>query len=201
MSETFKPSRRMVTLYYIYLSIVLAPILVAGIIVTWLVQIEAPELAFIPAIIFFLPSLVAAVFVAYWAPKYYDSIIYELTSDEIVVKRGVWWKMKHTVPYSRVMSVDIIQGPISRKLGHATVDVHTAGYTGQAGGTSGPGTRRAEASLIHVTNPEELREKILSRVRTRPLFGQPEETLTELRKIREILTRLAEKLEPANRKT
>jgi hypothetical protein len=47
------------------------------------------------------------------------------------------------------------------------LDIHTAGYTGQAGGTAGPGTRRAETSLIHVTNPEWVGEKIIGRVRTR----------------------------------
>ncbi len=73
------------------------------------------------------------------------------------------------------------------------MDVHTAGYTGQAGGTAGPGTRRVETSLIHVTNPEEVREKILGRVRMRLLFVQGadrtlEEILRDLRQIREILS-------------
>jgi membrane protein YdbS with pleckstrin-like domain len=193
LSEVLKPSKKMITLYFIYLLIVLLPILAVGIAVTWIVYTSAPEFVVVPALVFFLPSAVAAAFIVYWAPKYYNSITYELTGDEVVVKRGVWWRMKHTVPYSRIMSVDIVQGPISMWLGHATVDVHTAGYTGQAGGTAGPGTRRAEASLIHVTNPEEVREKILGRVRTRPLFGLGadralEEILMELRQIREILS-------------
>ena|GEM_PF-6039762 len=51
------------------------------------------------------------------APSYYDSITYELTGDEVVVKHGVWWRIKYIVPYSRIMSVGIVQGPISRRLG------------------------------------------------------------------------------------
>ncbi len=190
----------MTTLYFIYLLIILTPILVIGIIVTWAVHVATLDigLTLIPAIIFFgVPALVTA-FIAYWAPRYYASLIYELTEDEIIVRKGVWWRMTHTVPYSRIMAVDIVQGPISRMLGHASVDVHTAGYTGQAGGTAGPGTRRAEASLIHVRNPEMLREKILSRVRARPLFGRAEtstaeENLRELRLIRDSMERLAER--------
>lgn len=200
MAETYKPSEKMITLYFIYLMIILLPILVIGIITTRAVYINTldPMLTLIPALTCFGVPAAATIFVAYWAPKYYASLVYELTGDEVIVKKGVWWRMKHTVPYSRIMSVDIVQGPISRWLGHASVDVHTAGYTGQSGGTAGPGTRRAEASLIHVKNPEEIREKILSKVRQRPLFGgaetaAAEEMLKELRLIRESINRLVER--------
>lgn len=47
-----------------------------------------------------------------------------------------------------MMSVDVIQGPISRRFGVGSVHVHTAGYTGPAGGTAGPGARGAEADLF-----------------------------------------------------
>ena len=107
-----------------------------------------------------------------------------------MVERGVWWRIKSTVPYARVMSVEVVQGPISRRLGIATVDIYTAGYTGVAGGTAGPKSRRAEASLIHISNHSEVREKILSLVRGRPLFGVSGFTadmLLELRRIRELL--------------
>jgi len=184
----------MLTLYYAYLMMILLPFVAVGIAVTWAALQYSPELVLIPMLVFFLPSAIAAAFIAYWAPRYYDSITYELTADEVVVKHGVWWRMKHTVPYSRIMSIDIVQGPISRLLGLATVDIQTAGYSGPAGGSAGPGTRRSEASLIHVANPEEIREKILSKVRTRPLFEQPEasvlkDILNELRLIREALSR------------
>ncbi len=110
----------------------------------------------------------------------------------MVVEGGVWWKMKHTVPYARIMSVDTIQGPISRKFGIATVDVYTAGYTGVSGGTGGPSNRRAEASIIHVSDFAGIREKVLSIVRGKPLFSTrtqdaDAELLSEVRKIRELL--------------
>jgi len=90
------------------------------------------------------------------------------------------------------MSVDITQGPISRRLGIATVDIYTAGYTGVSGGTGGPRSRRAEASIIHVSNFADVRENVLSIVRGKPLFATMvsdvnTEMLSELRKIRELL--------------
>jgi len=182
----------MVKLYRCYLLIAITPIVINGFIAIWLVYRFDPALTYIPAAVFSIPLAVIVGFVLYWIPRYYRSVNYKLTGDEVVVEHGVWWRLKHTVPYARIMSVDVAQGPISRMLGIATVDVYTAGYTGVAGGTGGPRSRRAEASIIHVSNFADLRESVLSIVRGRPLFAAPvsdvsTEMLSELRKMRELL--------------
>lgn len=182
----------MVLLYRIYLALVVVPLAVCGVVVSWLVYLFEPQYFYVPLLVFFAPIIVVSSFVLYWSQRYYRSITYRLTADEVVVERGVWWRFKHTVPYARIMSVDVVQGPISRRLGIATVDIHTAGYTGVSGGAAGPGTRRAEASIIHIPNYAEVREKVLSVVRGRPLFttsvsGVSEDMLAELRRIRELL--------------
>ncbi|MEM4521039.1 MAG: PH domain-containing protein [Candidatus Bathyarchaeia archaeon] len=129
----------------------------------------------------------------YWIKRYYDSIYFLLSKDEVVVERGVWWRMRHTVPYSRIMSVDVIQGPILRLFSLGSVHIHTAGYTGPAGGSAGPGTRGAEAVIWGAQNFNEVREAVLSMVRGRPLFATAaapdtsREILEELRSIRKIL--------------
>ena len=182
----------MVRLFDYYMLMTILPLIIVGLVATSLVYIFDPQYAYIPAVSFFVPVAVIASFVFYWIRKYYQSIQYRLTRDEVVVEHGVWWRMKHTVPYARVMSVDIIQGPISRSLGLATVDIYTAGYTGVAGGTGGPGSRRAEASIMHVSDFAETRENILQIVRGKPLFATTagdtsNEMLSELRKMRELL--------------
>ncbi|MGP3668006.1 MAG: PH domain-containing protein [Candidatus Bathyarchaeota archaeon] len=73
--------------------------------------------------------------------------------------------MRHVVPYSRIMSVDIIQGPISRMFGLGSVYVYTAGYTGRAGGSAGPMTRSAEATIWGISNFTEIRDLIINIVR------------------------------------
>jgi len=188
--EKFKPHPNLKKVYYIYLCLVLIPLLISTSMPIWLsAMLEPGLLAYWPYLT--IPLLIAILivcFIAYWIGKYYNSISYFLTKDEVIVERGVWWKMKHAVPYARVMSIDIVQGPISRKFGIATVDVHTAGYTGSTGGSSGPGSRRAEASLIGIQNSTELRDHILGIVRGRPLFGARKDVsgqiLEELKKIR-----------------
>ena len=192
VEKSFKPHPNMVRLFDYYLLMAMLPLVIIGLVATSLVYIIDPQYFYVPAVSFFIPVVAIASFVFCWIGRYYESIHYRLTHDEVVVEHGVWWKMKHTVPYARVMSVDVIQGPLSRSLGIATVDIYTAGYTGVAGGTGGPGSRRAEASIVHVSDFAEITESILRIVRGRPLFAMTAddtstEMLSELRKMRELL--------------
>ena len=195
IGEKFKPHPSLKKVYGVYLLLTAIPLLVATILPIWAVFTLAPEVWGVAGVYISMPLIAVLIiigFVVYWIPKYYDSITYVLEKDEVVVDRGVWWKMKHVVPYSRVMSVDIVQGPISRRFGIGSVHVHTAGYTGPAGGSAGPGTRGAEACIWGVPNFVEIRDTIIGIVRGRPLFSSPgvvvpdifSEMLEELRKIR-----------------
>lgn len=184
----------MKSLYFTYLMLVTIPLFMLGFGVSlYLFLMVEKMIAIMFTAFYVIPLIIITLFISYWIPKYYDSIKYTLTETEVRVERGVWWKMKHAVPYSRIMSVDTIQGPISRRFGIGTVDIYTAGYTGQAGGRSGLGTRRAEASIMHVPNFVELRETILDVVKGRPLFGTSLESigkqiLEELREIKKLLS-------------
>lgn len=184
--------------YGVYLLLTAIPMLFSTVLPIWAVFTFAPEVWSEAGVYLFIPLIAVLMiigFIVYWINKYYDSITYVLEKDEVVVERGVWWKMRHVVPYSRVMSVDIIQGPISRRFGVGSVHVHTAGYTGPAGGSAGPGTRGAEACIWGVPNFTEIRDTIIGLVRGRPLFTTPgvtvpdvfSEMLEELRRIRKAL--------------
>ncbi|MCX8181502.1 MAG: PH domain-containing protein [Candidatus Methanomethyliaceae archaeon] len=197
IGETFQPDPKMKALYFTYLALILAPLFVLGFgIFLYLLLISERTVATIFAIFYILPLIVITIFVSYWIPKYYNSIKYLLTENEVRVERGVWWKMRHAVPFSRIMSVDTVQGPLSRHFGIGTVDIYTAGYTGRAGGGSGPSVRRAEASIMFVPDFLELREEILNIVKGRPLFGVPgvhsdvlgQQMLEELKEIRKLLS-------------
>jgi len=83
-----------------------------GIVVSWLVCIFEPAYLLIPIIAFFAPIIAATCFVFYWSSRYYQSITFRLTGDEVVVERGVWWRIKSTVPYARVMLVGVVQGSL-----------------------------------------------------------------------------------------
>ncbi|MFH1821447.1 MAG: PH domain-containing protein [Methanobacteriota archaeon] len=199
IGEKFVPHPNLKKVYYMYSGLAAIIPLIVSVVPILAVAAFAQEVWRMAWAYLFIPLLVVLVvfsFVAYWVGKYCASISFLFTEDEVVVERGVWWRMKHVVPYARVMSVDVIQGPISRRFGLGSVNVHTAGYTGPAGGTAGPGMRGAEASIWGVQNFVEIRDDIIGHVRGRPLFGAKAEAtkvdveiLEELKMIRKELAK------------
>ncbi|MBE0517366.1 MAG: PH domain-containing protein [Methanophagales archaeon] len=99
-------------------------------VLTWYI----PVLLFAPVIVTLGVSLLILailIFIAYWIPEYYETMRYKLTANEIVRRRGVWFKQTGIVPYSRITNIDTTQGPISRMLGIAALKIQTAGYSRQ----------------------------------------------------------------------
>jgi membrane protein YdbS with pleckstrin-like domain len=141
------------------------------------------------------PLLVIVSFTSFWIQKYYSSITYILTKDEIIAEKGVWWKRKSFVPYNRIMNINVFQCPIVRHFGLGTVRVQTAGFS--SGGSAGG--RVAEVVILGVKNFEEIRNIIMGFVkRVKPVAVEAEaeapaprsvdqQILNELRKIREAL--------------
>ncbi|WP_292517145.1 PH domain-containing protein [Methanoculleus sp.] len=187
IGEAFRPARQFRS--YLYASLVLT---VVFLILPWLV----PVVVFSPlpvALAIAIPVLAVIVFVIYWIPLYYESIVYRLTVTEITWQRGVWFRQTGIVPYNRITNVDIAQGPLMRFFSFSAVRVQTAGYSAQA---------QAEILLNGIEDPKDLQEKIMGFVRrTGPVavgIG-PEEppaadaTVEELRAIRRLLERLLER--------
>ena len=196
IGEASKPDRELMRLYYTYLLIVglvifigvILPVVVAAFLTLSLDQVVIVSSSAI------FPFLAVVFLIAFWIPKYYDSISYTFTEDEIMLERGVYWKHKSIVPYNRVTNIDIVQGPLSRRVGVGNVRVQTAGYS-----TASSGGATAEAQIFGVTNYEEIRDFILAKVRGRkPVAVEAEAeiptpkedtkmVLAELRKIRKLL--------------
>jgi len=138
-----------------------------------------------------IPFLLAFSFAAYWIPKYYETLLYRLTENEMVWRRGVWFRKTGIVPYNRITNIDIEQGPVSRKLGIGSLKIQTAGYSGAGGRTGHP----AEIRIEGVVHFEELREFIMGFVHGKKPIGPAtgiyeraeDMVLQELVKIRKLL--------------
>lgn len=155
-----------------------------------------PLLMFAPfeaVVVISVSILIILFFIAYWIPKYYGTIVYKLTEDEIVWVRGVWFKNTGIVPYNRITNIDISQGPISRRLRIASPKIQTAGYSAQQS--------RAEIKIDGIVRFEELRDTIMGFVKGRKpvsveLYDSKSmnaDILNKLIRIREILERLLKK--------
>ena len=71
--------------------------------------------------------------------------------DELVIASGIMFRSLETVPFGRIQSVEISQGPVERHYGIATLEISTAGSASQ----TLPGLPRAEA--------ERLRQRLIDR--------------------------------------
>lgn len=68
---------------------------------------------------------------------------YAERDDDLLVTSGIMFRRLVVVPYGRMQLVDITAGPLDRRLGVATVQLHTAAATTNA---TIPGLPPAEAS-------------------------------------------------------
>jgi len=164
------------------LILVVAPITAAIL----LLKVTYVELTIV--LIIFTIIIVSTLFTFFWISKYYNSIIYKLTEDEIIIRQGVWFKKTSIVPYNRITNIDVQQGPISRKLGIVSLKIQTAGYSGQP---------RSEAVINGIEEFDEFRDTVRNLIlRNKPVatevYEDPvQQILKELHYIREILEKLA----------
>ena len=98
-------------------------------------------------------GLALAAGVAAWVvTRQVSAISWAETAEELVVRRGRLFRSLVSVPYGRLQYVDVQSGPLVRRLGMATVELHTA--SPESGGRI-PGLPTAEA--------EALRERLAAR--------------------------------------
>jgi len=81
-----------------------------------------------PASFAVLAALVA--WSAQWSRLRYRSWSFRVRETELVVQRGVLWRVVSVIPHARIQHVDTRHGPIERWLGLASVVVFTAGVRG-----------------------------------------------------------------------
>jgi len=153
-------------------------------------------------------------------PLYIRNIEYSViskagtTMPEIYVKKGLLNITRKHVPFRTITNIASRAGPLDRILGIGTVEIQTAGYSGGAGGQTGP-----EEKLEGITFFEEVRDFILQELRRfrdpyvvgtevvhpvdEPVPRMPDslddEILITLREIRDVLGRIDQKMDEERR--
>ncbi|WP_329136640.1 PH domain-containing protein [Streptomyces sp. NBC_00670] len=81
---------------------------------------------------------------------------YAERADELLISRGVLWREETVVPYGRMQLVEVSSGPVERRFGLATVQLHTAAAATDA---TIPGLAPVEAERLrdHLTRLGEAR--------------------------------------------
>lgn len=88
--------------------------------------------------------------------------MYEFTSNQLRVERGIIWKRYSNIPYQRIQNVDITRGIIARICGFSSVNIQTAGYSMPANGRG----VHSEGYLpaVSVKEAEQVREFLMKEI-------------------------------------
>ncbi|MEV0989316.1 PH domain-containing protein [Streptomyces sp. NPDC049949] len=70
---------------------------------------------------------------------------YAERADDLLISRGVLWRAQTVVPYGRMQLVEVTSGPLERRFGLASVQLHTAAAATDA---KIPGLVPAEAQRL-----------------------------------------------------
>jgi membrane protein YdbS with pleckstrin-like domain len=183
LNTPFKPSVALTTWFIVDFILVILLILTCTIVPV----IIASESDWIITGLTLTGMLILIVIFVAWVRLYYASMWYELKDDEMSWKRGVWFRRTGIVPYNRITNLDVIQGPVMRRLGISTLSIQTAGYSGQA---------VPEIRIEGIEHADDLRELIRTLVRQSGVHGDgtgggaPQITLPTDQKIIEELVKI-----------
>ena len=69
--------------------------------------------------------------------------------ERVVVWRGAWWQREIWIPLARLQHLDVVRGPLERRLGLASLELYTAGAHDHK--TRLPGMLHDEATRLRDT--------------------------------------------------
>ena len=78
--------------------------------------------------------LPAAVLVLVWVllGRSWRAWRYALRADDLFLSHGIMWQQQTIVPYGRMQLVEVTSGPLERRFGLASLQLHTAAATTDA---------------------------------------------------------------------
>lgn len=131
----------------------------------WLPWAVGPALALAVVAILWWPwawigagvFLTLTLWLAWLIPAQVELMGWEETGDELLIKKGKLWHSLTVVPYGRIQFVDVSSGPITRRLGMKTIELHTASSSSDS---SIPGLPAETADSLRDRLAEKARERM-----------------------------------------
>ncbi len=119
---------------------------------------------------------------------YIKTLRYELSSEDLRLESGVFWKKRKVIPFHKITNLNTLQGPLERRFDLGHLNVQTAGH----GANTSP-----EGKLVGLDDFDRIKEEIMRKVR----LVKPDAVTTEdkpressqqelLREMLEILSRI-----------
>ena len=121
----------------------------------------SPLLWFLLMIFYFvlIPYVLLLIFLFWYEFKYIKMFSFEVLENNLVIRHGIFDRVKATIPYSRIQNINITNGVFDRMYKIFTVKIETAGFSGVASGGQS-GRIRPEGYIPGLKDPNLIENKI-----------------------------------------
>lgn len=105
-----------------------ARLTVTGLVLGPVLVVLAVVAALTSAWVWAFPAAVAILvaWIAWVVPRQVGATAYAERADDLLIRRGIVFRSMVVVPYGRMQYVDVTAGPLARRFGIASVQLHTA---------------------------------------------------------------------------
>jgi uncharacterized membrane protein YdbT with pleckstrin-like domain len=162
----FKASPRYLSYRYLVTALGLVPVIVPCLLVNgalWFATTKTPVprwVALLVTVVYGGAVLLSAALAFVSARLDYEFHCYVSTDKSLRIRQGIWEQVEATLTYANVQNVRVVQGPLERFFGFASVVVETAG--GSAKPAQGKLPRGTVRGIEHAA---ELRDQIMAKMR------------------------------------
>ena len=94
----------------------------------------------------------------------YEFHCYVMTDRSLRIRHGIWDQVEATLTFANVQNVRVVQGPVERLFGIASVVVDTAGSSGKSE-KEDPFLKHHRGVIRGITDAQALRDRIMERMR------------------------------------
>jgi len=110
-----------------------------------------------------IPYVFILIFTIWYEFKYVKMFSFEVQENTLVIRHGVFNRVKATIPYSRIQNINITNGVFDRKFKTFTIKVETAGTSAAASGAQS-GVIKPEGYIPGLKEPTLIENKIKERL-------------------------------------
>ncbi|MBI5543893.1 MAG: PH domain-containing protein [Deltaproteobacteria bacterium] len=116
-------------------------------------------------IVLSLAALVGAALALVSVRLDYEFHCYVMTDRSLRIRRGIWEQVEATLTFANVQNVRVVQGPLQRLFGIASVVVDTAGSAGKVSEGQDPFLLHHRGVIRGIADAQTLRDRIMDRMR------------------------------------
>lgn len=152
----FKPSPRLMRMYTLINSLLFVIYCVVPVVFLQVIKQHPRHLYDIWSFVIGVLGLAVFILIQLYLPAYLKTLKYELSSEDLRLQGGVFWKKKKVIPFHKITNLNTLQGPFERRFGLGRLNVQTAGH----GANTSP-----EGKLVGLEDFDAIKEEVMTKVR------------------------------------